>query len=95
MTRSKNIRNKLTRLIRVRPLSGRCLLVLVIIGGGLGLGFGPSLLFGSFALAFGLGSPGCRLLASIPPRLVVCLPSLFGGQQTALFFIFLSFIKYK
>ena len=84
MTRHKNIGNKLTRFVSALPLSGRCLLVLVVVGGGLGLGLSPRLLLGSFALAFGLGSPSCRLIASISPRLVVCLPRSFGGQQTVL-----------
>ena len=65
MTRRKNIRNRLTRFVSALPLSRRCLLVVVVIVGGLQFRLKPGLLLGSFTLAFGLGSPGCRLVASI------------------------------
>ena len=64
MTGCKNIRNKLTRILFVLPLSRRLLLFLVVVGGGLGFSFSPGLLLGSLAFTFGFGSPGCRLLAS-------------------------------
>ena len=81
MTGCKNIRNKLTRVLFVLPLSGRILLFLVVVRGGLGFSFSPGLLLGSFAFTFDFGSPGCRLLASILPRLFVRLPGLLVSKQ--------------
>ena len=91
MTGCKIIEIELTRLIFVLPLRGGLLLVLIVVRDCLGFGLSPSLLLGSFALAFGLGSPSCRLLASISFRLIVRLPGFSGGQQTVLNKRFLLF----
>ena len=84
MTGCKIIKNRLTRFIFVLPLRGGLLLVLGVVRVCLGFGLGPGLFLGTF-LAFGFGSPGCRLFAFVLPRLNAYLPSLFGGQQTALY----------
>ena len=84
MTGCKIIKNRLKRFIFVLPLRGGLLLVLGVIGVRLGFGLGPGLLLGTF-LAFGFGSPGCRLFAFVLPRLGTRLPSLLGGEQTALY----------
>ena len=75
MTGCKNIRNKLTRVHFVLPLSRRLLLFIDVIGGGIGFSFCPGLLLGSFAFAFGFGSPSCRLLVSILPGLLPAFPA--------------------
>ena len=83
MTGCKIIKNRLTWFIIVLPLRGSLLLALRVVRVCLGFGLGPSLLLGTF-LAFGFGSPGCRLFAFVFPQLSPRLPGLLGGQQAAL-----------
>ena len=86
MTGCKIIKgNRLTRFIFVLLLRRGLLLALGVIRVHLGFGLsGPGLFLGTF-LAFGFGSPGCRLFAFVLPGLDATLPGFFGGQQTALY----------
>ena len=70
-------------------LLGRGLLVVLGVAGAL-VGFGILATgaflatFGTFLATLGFGSPGGRLLTFVLPGLNTCLPSLLGGEQTAL-----------
>ena len=82
MTGCKIIKNRLTWFLFVLLLGRGLLLLLGVVRVLVGFAFtGTSslLLRAAFLATFGLGSPGCRLLAFVLPRLNTRLPSRFGG----------------